>query len=65
MKPTIFTLLLSTFISTSVHVSGNYVSISRRTYCIYVALVFFTVAVAIWSADQIATPYRVKNTSVT
>ena len=29
-------------ISTSLHVSGNYVPIIRRTYCIYAALVFFT-----------------------
>ena len=42
MKPTRFTLLLSTFIPTSVHVSGNYVPIIRRTYCIYATLVFFT-----------------------
>jgi len=42
MKPTRCTLLLSIFISTSVHVSGNYVPITRRTYCIYVTLVFFT-----------------------
>ena len=42
MKPTRCTLLLSIFISTSVHVSGNYVPISRRTYCIYATLVFFT-----------------------
>jgi len=42
MKPTRCTLLLSIFISTSLHVSGNYVSIIRGTYCIYVTLVFFT-----------------------
>jgi len=42
MKPTRCTLLLSIFISTSVHVSGNYVSTIRRTYCIYATLVFFT-----------------------
>jgi len=41
MKPTSCTLLLSIFISTSLHVSGNYVPIIRRTYCIYVKLVFF------------------------
>jgi hypothetical protein len=35
-------LLLSIFISTSVHVSGNYVPIIRRTYCIYATPVFFT-----------------------
>jgi len=43
IKPTRCTLLLSIFISTSVHVSGNYVPIIRRTYCIYETLVFFTV----------------------
>ena len=42
MKPTRCTLLLSIFISTSLHVSGNYVPIIRRTYCIYATLVFFT-----------------------
>ena len=42
MKPTRCTLLLSIFISTSLHVSGNYlyVPIIRRTYCIYATLVF-------------------------
>jgi len=43
MKPTRCILVLSTFISTSLHVSGNYVPIIRRTYCIYATLVFFTV----------------------
>ena len=43
MKPTRCTLLLSIFISNSLHVSGNYMSIIRRTYCIYATLVFFTV----------------------
>ena len=33
MKPTRCTLLLSIFISTSIHVWGNYVPIIRRTYC--------------------------------
>jgi len=42
MKPTRCTLLLSIIISTSLHVSGNYVPIIRRTYCIYATLVFFT-----------------------
>jgi len=42
MKQTRCTLLLSIFISTSLHVSGNYVPIIRRTYCIYATLVFFT-----------------------
>jgi len=41
MKPTRCTLLLSIFISPSLHVSGNYVPIIRRTYCIYMTLVFF------------------------
>ena len=50
MKPTRCTLLLRIFFSTSVHVSGNYVPIIRRTYCIYATL-------AVWSAaaDQTAT----------
>jgi len=30
------------FISTSLYVSGNYVPIIRRNYCIYATLVFFT-----------------------
>ena len=42
MKPTRCPLILGIFISASVHVSGNYVSIIRRTWCIYVTLVFFT-----------------------
>ena len=42
MKPTRCTLILGTFISTSLHVSGNYVLIIRRTYCICATLVFFT-----------------------
>jgi hypothetical protein len=41
MKRTRCTLLLSIFISTPLRVSGNYVSVIRRTYCIYAALVFF------------------------
>jgi len=40
MKPTRCTPLLSIFISTSVHVSGNYVSIIRKTYYIYATLFF-------------------------
>jgi len=43
MKPTRCTLLLTIFISTSVHVSGNCVPIIKRTYCIFATLVFFTV----------------------
>ena len=42
MKPPRCTLFLSIFISTSLHVSGNYVPIIRRTYCIFATLVFFT-----------------------
>ena len=42
MKPPRCTLLLSIFISTSLHVSDNYVPIIRRNYCIYATLVFFT-----------------------
>ena len=42
MKPTRCTLLLSKFISTSLHVSSNYVPIIRRIYSIYATLVFFT-----------------------
>jgi len=42
MKPKRFTLILSIFISKSLHVSGYYVPIIRRTYCIYATLVFFT-----------------------
>ena len=42
MKPTGCTPLLSIFISTSLHVSGNYVSIIRRTYCVYAKPVFLT-----------------------
>jgi hypothetical protein len=43
MYPTRCTLLLGTYISTSVHVSGNCVPIIRRTYCTCATLVFFTV----------------------
>ena len=42
IKPTRCTLLLSIFISISLHVSGNYVPIIRRTYCIFATPVFFT-----------------------
>jgi len=42
MKQTRCTLLLSIFISTSVHVLDNYVPIIRRTYCIYATLAFVT-----------------------
>jgi len=74
MKPTRCTLLLSIFISTSVHVSGNYVPIVERTYCIYVTLVFFTLygrlsgllvgMRLIPTSRPDSRPYRVKNTSV-
>ena len=40
LKPNMCTLLHSVFISTSLHFSGNYVPIIRRTYCIYATLVF-------------------------
>jgi len=36
-------LFLSIIISTSLHVSRNYVPVIRRTYCICATLVFFTV----------------------
>jgi len=49
-KPTGCTILRGIFISTSLHVSGNYVPIIRRTYCICATLVW----VAAWSADQTA-----------
>ena len=42
MRPTRRTLLLSIFTSASLHVSGNYVLIITRTYCISAILVFFT-----------------------
>jgi len=42
LKPTRRTLLLSIFISTSLHVSGKYEPIIRRTYCIFATLVFLT-----------------------
>jgi len=45
MKPTRCTPLLSIFISTFLHVSGNCVPIIRRTCCVYVS-----VWVAVWSA---------------
>jgi len=40
MKPTRCTLLLSIFISNSLHVSGEYVPIFRRSYCIYATRYF-------------------------
>jgi len=78
MKPNRCTLLLSIFISTSLHVSGNYVPIIRRTYCIYATLVFFTVygwlsgllvglrlgGCLLCCSRPVSHPYRVKNTRV-
>jgi hypothetical protein len=66
MKPTRCTLLLSIFISTSLHVSGDYVPIIRRIYFICTTLIFFTLYVAVWSAGcrPDSHPYRVKNTTV-
>ena len=58
IKPTRCTLLLSVFISTSLHVSCNYMPIIRRTYCIYATLcIFHCVWVVVWSAtiDHTAT----------
>jgi len=42
MKPAGCTLFLSIFISIFVRVSGNYVPIITKTYCIYATLIFFT-----------------------
>jgi len=42
MQPTRCKLRLSTFVSTSLHVLGNYVPIIRIIYCINATLVFFT-----------------------
>jgi len=57
MKPTRCTLLLSKFISTSLHVSGNYVSHHQENLLIYVTLVFFTLYgwLNVLLADQSAT----------
>jgi len=53
MKPTKCTLLLSMFISTFLYVSGSYVPIIRRIYCIYETLGFLhSLWVAVWSVDQ-------------
>jgi len=53
MKPTRCTLLLGIFISTSLHVSGNYVSIIMRTL-LYLCdtSIFHCVWVAVWSAEK-------------
>jgi len=42
MEPIRCTLLLSIFISTSLHVLGNYVPIIKKTYFIQATLLFFT-----------------------
>jgi len=64
-KPTRCTLLLGMFVSISLHVSGNYVPIIRRTYCIYATLVFFTLYGWLSGLGRPDShPYRVKNTSV-
>ena len=74
MKPTRCTLLLSIVISTSLHISGNYVPIIGRTYCIYETLIFLIVygwlsgllvgMSLIPTSRPDSHPYRVKNTSV-
>jgi len=65
MKPTRCTLLLSIFISTSLHVSGNYVPIISRTYWIYATLVFFTLYGWLTGLRRPDThPYCLKNTSI-
>jgi len=74
MKPTRCTLNLSIIISTSLHASGNYVPIIRRTYCIYAALVFFVLywwlsgllvgTSLIPTSRPDSHPYRTKNTSI-
>jgi len=76
ITPARCTLLLSIFISTSLNVSGNYVPIIRRTYCIYATLVFFTLygwlyvlligmrrRRSLFPTNR-PEPYRTKNTSV-
>ena len=49
IKPTRCTILLSIFISTSVHVSGNYVPIIRTTYYLCDTGIFHSVWAADWS----------------
>ena len=62
MKPTRCTLLLSIFISTSVHVLGNYVPILRITYCICATLVFLTLCGWLSGLHRPDShPYRTKN----
>ena len=74
MKPTRYTILLIIFISTSVHISFNYVPIIRRPYFIYATLVHFVLYA--WLSGVVVEmrliptstpeshPYRVKNTGV-
>jgi len=56
MKPTWCTLRLGIFISTSLHVSGNYVP-NHQENLLYLSDtgVFHPVWVAVWSTDQTAT----------
>ena len=63
MKRTRCILLLSIFISTSVHVSGNCVPIIKKTYCISATLVFY-VLYGWLSGLQTSHPYIAQNTSV-
>ena len=62
------TLIVSIFISTSLHVSGNCVPIISRIYCIYATLVFFRyIWVAVWSAgwdEPYQEDYRIEFSSV-
>jgi len=68
IKPTRCTLIRSIFISTSIHVSGYYVLIIRRTFCIYATLLFFVLygflSGLLVGMRTDSNPYRVKNTSV-
>jgi hypothetical protein len=67
MKPTSCTLLLSIFISTSVHVSGTFVLIISRIYSIYATPVFFTLygcLSGLQTRRPVRRPHRVKNTGV-
>ena len=57
MKPTRCTLIVSIFISTSLHVSGNYVPVVRRNYCIYGTLVFLTMGDCLVGTPD-SHPYR-------
>jgi len=64
MKPARCTLLLGTFISTSLHASGNYVPTIRIIYCINATLIFFTLYGWLSGLRSDSHPYRVKNISV-